>query len=153
MENIKRKCNLLDDRLASMVDSDDDKKRVEVMFKTLLLEINEKLLYCKRNYPEYNDRILVLGKTEIDVLSAYIKQHLLEMYDVDDDLNLPVITEYEFTDENGVLKNIWNMPIYISQEETYLDIAVAPEESIFDEDFEVKVRTDIKRDKNGKIIC
>jgi hypothetical protein len=153
MENIKR-CNMMDKRLEDIIDSSDPKDRFEAEASLLTSEINAQLLFYKKNYPDCDDRVLVLGKQEMSILTSSAKKS----FEADRQLRLEIESDGSYTsemrreivafalpnhedvDEEGVLTKQWNMPIYLSNDESFVGVFVKSHKSIFDEDFEMNTK-------------
>ena len=138
MENIRKNyCGLIDGKLGEIIDSTDENDRIRAAYLMLTANVSDELLKSRRENPEAEERILLLGKAEVSAIKEY-KQQALEDYqeerrNTEDELDLPA---YEETDL--VANNLWGIAIYTIDLPSFIGIATGPGFYIFDEDFNVE---------------
>lgn len=117
MKNIKERCNLTDDRLAKIIDSNKDVDRLEAQIRLLQVEISDKMIESRRKYGKIN-RILVLGLNEA---------RLFVKGDSVPGLNTDLDWSY-----SSMPNELWGMGIYIKDVDSCVEIIHEIGDHIYD---------------------
>lgn len=119
MEKIKERCNLTDDRLVKIIDSDSAVDRLEAQIRLLQVEISDKMIESKRKYGETNS-VLVLGLSEA---------RLFVKGDSVPGLNNDLDWSY-----SSMPNELWGMGIYIKDVDSCVEIVHEIGDHIYDTD-------------------
>jgi hypothetical protein len=140
------RCNMLDNELIKLVNNKDAASKALVLYYELFSRVNDELVKL-RPVTRALDHILVLGKNELSIITNYFE------------IDLVMCNTNVSFDEFGCIDTIWGIPIFLSEEVSFMGLYRKCNIGILDnslnvttdtpEDFELK-RTNYENVLNSK---